>query len=87
MMEGDITLPNSGRTEVIFDVFVTDPLVIDQYVYRCWLQGLDGMINNKENQSEKTHILTLHEQSIHTPSLLIHICQIHHKLPYKFSLI
>jgi hypothetical protein len=42
-MEGDIVLPQGGRTEVIFDVFVADPLVIDQYVYRCWLQGLDGI--------------------------------------------
>lgn len=43
-MEGDIVLPNTGRTEVIFDIFVADPLVIDQYVYRCWLQGLEGMM-------------------------------------------
>jgi len=39
-MEG-IVLPNSGGTEVIFDVFVSDPLVVDQHIYRCWLQGFD----------------------------------------------
>jgi len=36
----DIVLPNTGRTEIIFDVFVTDPMMVDQFMYRCWLQGL-----------------------------------------------
>jgi len=37
----EISLPNHGQSEVIFDVFVCDPLVVDQVVYRCWLQGFD----------------------------------------------
>lgn len=62
----DIVLPNTGRTEVIFDVFVSDPLVVDQYIYRCWLQGFDEMetVNRKQHfipAPLQAHFKNLHQ--------------------------
>ena len=54
----DIVLPNTGRTEVIFDVFVSDPLVVDQYIYRCWLQGFDGKPWNEKKRRNKSRDLS-----------------------------
>lgn len=54
----DIVLPNTGRSEVIMDVFVADPLVIDQYVYRCWLQGLE----EGEAAVRKSHFIPIQMQ-------------------------
>jgi len=37
----EIELPNTGQTKILFDVFLTDPFIVDQFTYKCWLQGFD----------------------------------------------
>lgn len=37
----DVELPNS-QTRILFDVFLTDPLIVDQFTYKMWLQGFSG---------------------------------------------
>lgn len=64
-METDLVQTRDRETELIFDVFVADPLVIDQYVYRCWLQGLDGILSHNTFLFYKTFLIFGDPHHIH----------------------
>ena len=41
MEEEEVVLRNTDQT-ILFDVFVSDPLIVDQFTYKLWLQGYTG---------------------------------------------
>jgi len=60
----EIALPNTGHTEVIFDVFVSDPVVVDQFIYRCWLRGYDELEASNQKLASTPSQLNLYYKNL-----------------------